>query len=230
MEHKIDILDKGHVTLIDSLGSDITIVNAARVSYGKKINELRPSDTKLIKFLVQNKHDSPFRHVYLQFRVKAPEFVMRQWYKHIVGITYTEQATVDHAWNENSGRYMEYEPEIYVPEYFRQQAASNAQASTHESAGDFAKEEYRQHIYKCFTTYKSLLDQGVAREQARLALPFGLYTEVVWTASLQATLNFILLRDHEGAQFEIREYAKAVREHTRSVCPIVTDIWENFRR
>ena len=102
---KIDVLDKGFVHGIDHLGSDLTVVNSARVSFGKQKNELDDDDRKLMRYLARDKHWSPFRHQIVTFHIKAPEFVMRQWYKHVVGITYSEAPTVDHAWNEVSLRY-----------------------------------------------------------------------------------------------------------------------------
>jgi thymidylate synthase (FAD) len=125
-EITVPVLDKGFVTLIDHLGGDLTVANSARVSYGKKKDELDEKDVKLIHFLVREKHDSPLRHVQIQFRVKAPEFVMRQWYKHVVGVSYTVAREPDHAWNEISGRYVQYNHEFYRPQSFRKQSENKS--------------------------------------------------------------------------------------------------------
>ena len=126
---KIDVLDKGHIELVDTLGDDLTPVNAARVSFGGRSETFEEKDRKLSKFLIKHKHFSPFRHQHGMFIIKAPEFVMRQWYKHVVGIeTTSNHPTKDHAWNEISGRYVPYD-EFYEPTEFRKQSDDNKQAS-----------------------------------------------------------------------------------------------------
>ena len=226
-EVRIDVLDKGFVTLKDKLGDDLTVVNSARVSFGAESKEWSKKDDLLLEYLVMNRHDSPFRHVQLHFRLKAPEFVMRQWYKHVVGIGYTPMRDVDHAWNEISGRYGRY-IDFYIPNGWRKQSDDNKQASTDELVytdllqyGDFLKQAVE--------LYEKLLDDGVAREQARMVLPVSFYTEVIWTTSLQAVLNFISLRDHPHAQWEIQEYAKALREHIKLVAPRTMEMWDKYR-
>ena len=112
---KIDVLDKGYIEVVDSLGDDLTPVNAARVSFGGQSDEYTDKDRKLSRFLIKHKHFSPFRHQHAMFIIKAPEFVMRQWYKHVVGIETTSNSSVkDHAWNEISGRYVEVK-DFYTP-------------------------------------------------------------------------------------------------------------------
>ncbi len=228
-EITINVLDKGFVSLIDHLGDDLTVINSARVSFGVKKDSWDKKDEGLLNYLVKNRHDSPFRHTQLQFRVKAPEFIMRQWYKHVVGIAWGER-TVDHAWNEISGRYGRY-IDFYIPETFRQQSKDNKQASTDEPVveNDHIKSLYGMLLQLAETTYAEMLDKGVAREQARMALPVSFYTEVIWTTSLQAVLNFISLRDHTHAQWEIQEYAKAVRELVRNVAPKTMEAWDKYR-
>ena len=113
------VLDKGFVEVIDTLGDDLTVVNSARVSFGKRKTKWDKSDERLVRYLAKHKHHSPFRHLQIQFHIKAPEFVMRQWYKHVVGIeTTSNSSTKDHAWNEISGRYVPVE-DFYIPEVFR---------------------------------------------------------------------------------------------------------------
>lgn len=223
----ISVLDHGFVTLIDSLGSDLTVVNSARVSFGKRKTQLDAGDEKLIKYLAQHQHWSPFRHVQLQFHCKVPEFVARQWYKHVVGIAYSEgggAACVDHAWNEISLRYVNASDfNTYTPEGFRQQSADNKQASMDELVADpqnALRTAYEAHNSAALALYAQLVEQGVAREQARAVLPLSIYTEFYWTVSLQALTNFIQLRQHPGAQYEIREYAQAVETLTAQVVPV----------
>lgn len=223
----ISVLDHGFVELIDAMGSDLTVVNSARVSFGKRKTELSDGDRKLIKFLAEHKHWSPFRHVQLQFHCKVPEFVARQWYKHVVGITYSEAPTVDHAWNEVSLRYVDAsEFDFYTPQGFRQQSENNKQASVDTLVPDQdlkLQEAYQGHCQQSLELYQRLVESGVAKEQARGVLPLSIYTEFYWTASLQAVVNFITLRQHPGAQYEIREYANALEEFTKLVVPASYD-------
>lgn len=222
--HKIHVLDHGFVELVDSLGSDLTVVNSARVSFGKRKTELSEGDTKLIQYLAVHKHWSPFRHVQLQFHCKVPEFVARQWYKHVVGIAYSELPTVDHAWNEISMRYVNASQfDVYVPQHFRRQSEDNKQASMDTPVPDpqlLLKKRYEDQCREALAAYRDLVEAGVAKEQARGVLPLAIYTEFYWTASLQAVVNFIQLRKHAGAQFEIQEYANAIEHLTRLVVPI----------
>ena len=129
---KSQVLDKGFIEVVDSLGDDLTVVNSARVSFGKRKTKFDKSDERLVRYLAKHKHYSPFRHLQVQFHIKAPEFVMRQWYKHVVGIeTSSSSSTKDHAWNEISGRYVPVE-DFYVPEVYRAQSEDNKQASEGE--------------------------------------------------------------------------------------------------
>jgi thymidylate synthase (FAD) len=221
----ISVLDHGFVSLIDALGNDLTVVNAARVSFGKRKSTLSDGDTKLIRYLAKHKHWSPFRHVQLQFHCKVPEFVARQWYKHVVGIAYSEAATVDHAWNEISLRYVNASDfAFYTPQGgFRQQSEDNKQASMDTHVVDPEGKligAYQQQCKSAFELYESLVAQGVAKEQARALLPLSVYTEFYWTVSLQALVNFIELRKHEGAQYEIRLYAEALEKLACQVVPL----------
>jgi thymidylate synthase (FAD) len=213
----------GFVNLVTTMGDDLTTVNSARVSYGGLSEELTERDEKLIKYLAENKHTSPFRHAFMTFQVKAPEFVARQWYKHIVGASFTSPGdAISHGWNEISGRYVEYEPEFYTPEVLREQAESSKQASKESDKGLMRTAGTLLYCYteESYKQYQKLLDMGVAKEQARMVLPFNTYTEFYWTASLQAVAHFCALRDHEHAQYEIREYAKALEEYAKEAFPV----------
>lgn len=226
-ERFFNVLDHGFVELIDHLGSDLTVVNSARVSFGKRKTDMDEADKKLVRYLAKHKHWSPFRHVQLQFHCKVPEFVARQWYKHVVGIAYTDSATVDHAWNEISLRYVDAgDFDYYTPQGFRTQSESNKQASTNDHVADAdgaLEKAYKEQSDNAFKLYNELVEKGVAKEQARGLLPLNIYTEFYWTVSLQALVNFIHLRKHAGAQYEIREYAEALEKLTQQVVPIAFD-------
>jgi len=232
---KSDVLDKGFIEVVDSLGNDLTVVNSARVSFGKRKEKWDKSDERLVRYLAKHKHYSPFRHLQVQFHIKAPEFVMRQWYKHVVGIETTSNSSAkDHAWNEISGRYVEVE-DFYVPGVWRKQSEDNKQASEGEVM--FTKEDGTEtvdprpdHMYHSLMKqvemyYERLIDVGVAKEQARIVLPLSQYTEVYWTASFQAIMNFIELRNEKTSQWEIQEYAKVLLQQMKEVFPKTTELW-----
>ena len=220
------VLDKGFVEVIDTLGNDLTVVNSARVSFGKRKTKWDKGDERLVRYLAKYKHYSPFRHLQVQFHVKAPEFVMRQWYKHVVGIETTSNSSVkDHAWNEISGRYVPVE-DYYIPSIFRKQSEDNKQASEGEiESQDLADFIWNSTLKSTTDAYESLLKLGVAKEQARVILPLSQYTEVYWTASFQAVMNFIELRNEKTSQIEIQEYAKAMLKITHDTFPKITEIW-----
>ena len=227
---KKNILDKGFVEVIDKLGSDLTVSNSARVSFGKRKTEYDDKDRRLVNFLAKNKHFSPFRHLLVTFHIKAPEFVMRQWYKHVVGCeTTSSSATKDHAWNEISGRYVPVR-EYYYPSFFRKQSVNNKQASEGVLSDDWGKisELWCLALTHSQDCYNKLLEAGVAKEQARCVLPLAQYTEVYWTASFQAIMNFIELRDEPTAQWEIREYARALKELMHQLYPDTMKIWSDI--
>ncbi len=223
---RIDVLDKGFIEVVDSLGNDLTVVNSARVSFGKRKSTWSAADRRLCMYLAKYKHYSPFRHLQIQFHIKAPEFVMRQWYKHVVGIeTTSNSSTKDHAWNEISGRYVEVE-DFYTPEIFRKQSEDNKQATEGEVENQSsAKHHWDMAVFHAQEQYKYLLQMGVGKEQARAILPLNQYTEVYWTASFQAVMNFIELRNEKTSQWEIQEYARALLECTHNTFPKITDIW-----
>ena len=225
---KLEVLDKGFIEVVDSLGNDLTVVNSARVSFGKRKEKWDKSDERLVKYLAKHKHYSPFRHLQVQFHVKAPEFVMRQWYKHVVGIeTTSNSSTKDHAWNEISGRYVEYD-EFYEPAIYRKQSDDNKQASEGQFEGQAEiaiAANWKQAHSMTLTAYKNMIDAGMAKEQARCILPLTLYTEVYWTGSFQAVMNFIELRNEKTAQIEIQEYARVLLNQMKEVFPKTTELW-----
>ena len=226
---KVDILDKGYIELVDTLGDDLTPVNAARVSFGGRSETFEEKDRKLSKFLIKHKHFSPFRHQHCMFIIKAPEFVMRQWYKHVVGIeTTSSHVTKDHAWNEISGRYVPYD-EFYEPTEFRKQSEDNKQASDGLVDNQKnAKKVWEMGQNVAISCYRQLLDMGMAKEQARSILPLTVYTKVWWTASFQSIMNFIELRDEATSQVEIQEYARGLKEVMLKTFPETTKLWSEI--
>ena len=226
---KIDVLDNGYVEVVDTLGDDLTPVNAARVSFGGRSKKFEEKDRRLSKFLIKHKHFSPFRHQHAMMIIKAPEFVMRQWYKHVVGIeTTSTHPTKDHAWNEISGRYIPIK-EYYIPEVWRKQSEDNKQASEGELSS--LDQKRMKHIYDRYLkdverVYETMVNTGMAKEQARIVLPLSQYTLVWWTASFQSIMNFIELRDEKTAQWEIQQYAKALKQIMLEVFPETTKIWK----
>ena len=225
---KKQVLDKGFVEVIDSLGTDLTVVNSARVSFGKRKEVYDKSDRALVKFLAKHKHFSPFRHMMVQFHLKAPEFVMRQWYKHVVGAeTTSSYPTKDHAWNEISGRYTPV-TDYYIPEVWRKQSEDNKQAS--EGQLNDLQQKRMTHLYERYLleverVYETMVKSGMAKEQARVVQPLSQYTEAYWTASFQAIMNFIDLRDEKTAQWEIQQYAKSLKEMMYDIYPETVKIW-----
>ena len=224
---KVECLDKGYIEVVDVLGDDLTPVNAARVSFGGRSENFTDKDKRLSKFLIKHKHFSPFRHQHVMMIIKAPEFVMRQWYKHVVGIeTTSNHPTKDHAWNEISGRYVAYS-DFYMPKDFRAQSDDNKQAS--EGLVDNQKEAlqlWQEAQQSSIEAYENMIGMGMAKEQARSILPLTVYTEVWWTASFQSIMNFIELRDEATAQVEIQEYAKALKGIMLDVFPETTKLWQ----
>jgi thymidylate synthase (FAD) len=228
----------GSVQLVDSVGDDTGIVNSARVSFGKKIDSIEDKDRKLIKYLLEHEHGTPFEHNSLTFLVKAPIFVARQWFRHRIA-----------SFNEISGRYVEVKEEFYIPQNFRKQSENNRQASVDEYVDNIERYDpnspkanqsnqygcfmhspkalVREHYEASFTLYQELLSAGVCREQARAVLPLATYTEYYFTCNLRALLHFIKLRDHDGAQWEIQQYAKILKEIAKNIFPETFKIIEN---
>ena len=215
LEHSIG---DGFVKVVDVMGSDATVVNSARVSFGKRIDQIRDQDKKLLDYLSKNGHTSPFRHCTVQFHIKAPEFVARQWYKHIVG---TEYSFKDAAWNEISGRYVTYDTEFWTPVKLRKQSADKKQGSSNESVEneDALIQRYKEITQNMFKAYEEMLAAGVCKEQARTLLPLNFYTEWYWTASLQAVAHFVKLRTDPHAQVEIQDFATGINDMMLALFP-----------
>ena len=201
------------VELIEQLGTDLTVVNAARVSFNKRHEYLEDADEKLIKYLAVHGHWTPFAHPQLQFRISAPILVARQLVKHQIGLV----------WNEVSRRYVDYEPEYYVPSsgQWRGKPTKAKQGSegTMEIFGQTEK-AVSDILAQCTYIYKELLEQGVAPEQARLVLPQAMYTEWYWTGSLAAFARVCTLRLSSDAQEETREIARQIGDFCAKLFPI----------
>lgn len=222
---KVDV-DDGYVQLADFMGAgDLSVVNAARVSFGKRKTVFEEADAKLIRYLAKHKHMSPFRHMQFTFVIHTSEVVCRQLYKHQVGCAFSsgefrEAATV---WNEISGRYVEFPTEYHQVAAFRKQHKSNKQASIADELiekNEEALQIYREAMEHSYAAYNKLLALGACREQARMVMPVSFMNTLTWTASLEAVANFIKLRDHDGAQLEIRKLALAIRELVEPICPV----------
>lgn len=204
------------VRVVNVMGSDVTVVNAARVSYGDEITKLEPRDRKLLNYLATHNHMSPFRHVQMQLHIKCPEFVARQLYKHNVGIAATSNyATVDTPWNEISGRYVNVGAEFWHPENWRSKPAPGQSKQGSGMPIDLESQEEAHRIYAnsielSNKTYENLLKLGVCKEQARAVLPVSFYTEFYWTASLQALHNVVELRCKPDTQAETRQVADEI--------------------
>lgn len=220
--NNVDIQGGGFVRLVDALGSDLTVVNSARVSFAKISTQFNDADEKLVRFLAAHKHFSPFRHVVVQFHIKMPEFVARQFYKHIIGSDY---AFKDHAWNEVSGRYVKYDDHLYEPEMIRTKAENRKQGSLDiaHPYSNYWIELIHDHNRRSYDLYQKMLEDGVPSEQARMILPLTFFTEFYWTASLQAIAHFVYLREDQEAQKEIRDYANAFDTLIREIAPVAWD-------
>lgn len=211
--------DKGFVELVDHMGTDLTIVNSARVSFGKHKESLDAQDKKLINYLVEHKHTSTFEHNLVTFRVKVPLFVRSQHHRHRTW-----------SYNEISRRYTDFNIEFYEPGAFRKQSKSNRQASDIDSSFNpymptdsldtLASYRVRDHHKKSLELYNKLMEAGVCREQARGVLPQNMYTEYYGTVNLNNLLKFVSLRIHEGAQWEIQELAQGMLKIAEGLWPI----------
>jgi len=205
------------VTLVRTSGSDVDVVNAARVSYGKVVNEMEERDSKLIRFLIKHQHTSPFEHNQLSFRIKAPLFVVRQWMRHRM-----------HSYNEISYRYVKAPVEFYIPRNWRYQDNDNKQASVGSFENEEIRAAYKQSIKQSYRTYEELLAQGVSREMARAVLPLCTYTEFIFTSNLHALMHFLKLRLSAGAQKEIRLFAASMLALALPHFPVSLNIWSEL--
>lgn len=212
-------LSHGFVRLVEHHGSDLSIVNAARVSYGDS-SKGPEKDERLLRYLLANKHTSPFEHVVFTFHVKCPIFIARQWMRHRTG-----------SYSEISYRYTEPKMEFFIPDIWRQQGDGNKQMS----GGTFNPLDgaefdvlYMTSIERAVDIYRNFVGSGMARELARAVLPVSLYTEFYFTMDLHNLMHFLGLRLHEHAQPEIRRYAEDIVYAITPVIPTTLKIWKEL--
>ena len=208
------MLDHGFVRLDGAMADDLSVVNSARVSFGRRVDELSDADAGLIRFLMRERHGTPFEHNSFRFHVRCPLFVAREWFRHRVG-----------SFNEFSMRYAKATDDFYVPEPddVRTQVGKPGAYSFEPVDAELAqttRDELRAVYEHAYETYERLVEQGVARELARAASPVGAYTEFYWTVNARALMNFVSLRAAETAQREIRRYAEAVERLFAEKMPI----------
>lgn len=216
--YTIPVLDHGFVRYIDHHGSDLRIVEAARISY-RSPSKGDGADKKLIGYLYKNKHTSPFEMVKVTMNIKLPIFVMRQYVRHRMQNL-----------NEVSARYTELPNEFYIPQTWRAQDVKNKQGSV---AADLQHETLtttvREQCAQAYATYQGLLDQGVAREMARMVLPVNIYTEIYSCWDLKNLLHFVTLREDAHAQAEIQDYGRAIKSILTELFPWTMDAYEKYK-
>jgi thymidylate synthase (FAD) len=213
-EQTIRVLDHGFVRLDDAMATDLSVVNAARVSFARRKEEMDESDEGLIRFLMRDRHGTPFEHNSFRFHVRAPIFVAREWFRHRIG-----------SFNEFSMRYARATDDFYVPEPedVRSQVGKPGAYSFEPVPAEVAEQARSQvqAVYdQAYATYQRLVELGVARELARLVIPVGAYTEFYWTVNARALRNFLSLRATESAQREIRRYAEACESFFAEQMPV----------
>jgi thymidylate synthase (FAD) len=212
----MQVLDKGEVTLIQHLATDLSVVAAARVSNGaqwENASKGNDGDTRLINFLAEHDHGTPFEHNLFTFYIKAPIFVVREWHRHRIGWSY----------NEISGRYVDFgEPQFYVPAEARIPAIKNKQGSVVTENSVLTKvmrARMEDSYFEATRAYRDLLDRGVARELARAVLPVGMYTQMYASCNARSLAHFLRLRTTSDAQWEIRQYANALDHIFKETMP-----------
>ena len=207
------------VELIDSAGGDLSVVNSARVSFNKEVEELEANDYRLISYLAKHRHDTPFRHNFIQLRCEVPLFLARQLMKHQAGLT----------WNEESRRYIDYLPDFYIPEGWRKRpegSVKQGSGSRHHFSPRISR-EYEMYLKKASEYYEDLLDEGVAPEMARMVLPQSMMVNFIWSGNLLAFYHVYSLRSGEGAQEEAREFAELLKQAIQPDFPISWEALES---
>ena len=210
----VPVLDHGFVRLDDAMADDLSVVNGARVSFARHRTEMDDSDAGLIRFLMRERHGTPFEHNSFRFHIRTPIFVAREWFRHRVG-----------SFNEFSMRYAKATDDFYVPDPddVRSQVGKPGAYSfepVEPSVAETTREEMRAVYEAAFSAYERLVELGVARELARSVLPVGAYTEFYWTVNARALMNFLSLRNSETAQREIRRYAEACETFLAEKMPV----------
>jgi thymidylate synthase (FAD) len=220
----IEVLDHGFVRLDEAMASDLSVANAARVSFARRKEELDDSDRGLIRFLLRERHGTPFEHNAFRFHIRAPIFVVREWMRHRVG-----------SFNEFSMRYAKATDDFYLPDAddVRTQVGKPGSYSFEPVEPDLAENARQelQAVYDAaYAAYERLVEQGVARELARAVMPVGAYTEFYWTVNARSLMNFVSLRAAETAQREIRRYAEACERFLAEEMPITYEAFVDAGR
>ena len=213
-DNAIRVLDHGFVRLDEAMASDLSVVNGARVSFARHKTEMDESDEGLIRFLMRDRHGTPFEHNAFRFHIRCPIFVAREWFRHRIG-----------SFNEFSMRYARASDEFYLPapEDVRTQVGKPGSYSFEpvpDEVAETTREELQAVYESAYAAYERLVELGVARELARCVLPVGAYTEFYWTVNARALMNFVSLRAAETAQREIRRYAEAVEAFFAEKMPV----------
>lgn len=212
-------MNKGFVRLDGSMADDLSVVNSARVSFGKKSQELEEKDKGLIGFLMRERHGTPFEHNSFRFHVKCPIFVAREWFRHRIG-----------SFNEFSARYSEVPNEFFTPNTseVRTQVGKPGSYSFEKVEDSLAIETcniINNINEKAYEAYTHLISRGVAKELARTVLPVGMFTQFYWTVNARSLMNFLSLRTHETAQEDIRWYALEVEKYFAEAMPVTYQAW-----
>ena len=218
------VFDHGFVRLDASMATDLSVINSARVSFAVRKEEMDERDKGLIKYLMRDRHGSPFEHNSFRFHIRTPIFVAREWFRHRVG-----------SFNEESARYHKLSDDFYVPDPLAVRGqVGKPGAYSFEPAEPEVAEETRETLRKSYSdayaTYNELMDKGIAKELARSVLPFGIYTQFYWTLNARSLMNFLSLRNSEFAQYEIRVFAQAVEEFFKQKMPITHECFLEFGR
>ena len=229
----------GFIRLVEFAGSDLSVVNAARVSYDKESKweytyyetgskkgvRLKNEDVGLLRYLMKNRHGTPFEHNYFQFHVRAPIFVFREWHRHRIGISI----------NEESGRYVKLQPDFYLPDddHCRKQVGKPGHYTYEPMSPEDAKttrDILAVSYTRSYGIYQSLLAEGVAKEIARAALPVSIYSQMLWTCNARSLMAFLSLRNAPTAQREIKDYAQAMEDIFLKRMPVTAKAFVEFDR
>ncbi|MDQ3645519.1 MAG: FAD-dependent thymidylate synthase [Actinomycetota bacterium] len=222
--NELKLFEHGFVRLDAAMADDLSVVNSARVSFAVRREEMEERDKGLIKFLMRDRHGTPFEHNSFRFHVRTPIFVMREWIRHRIS-----------SFNEESGRYHKLGEDFYVPSpsAVRSQVGKPGSYSfepVDDAVADETIDTFRRIYKELYAEYNGLLEKGVAKELARALLPVGIFTQFYWTLNARSLMNFLSLRNAEAAQYEIRTYAKAVERLFAQQMPLTHECFVEFGR
>lgn len=210
------------VDLVKACAEDLDVVNAARVSFDVQHDEMEDGDDKLIDYLMKHKHGTPFEHAFFKFRIEAPIFVFREWHRHRVG----------HSYNEMSGRYTKLRAQFYIPKIARGQIGRPGHYTYVEAPNltETVQEDLKQSYAAAWGHYQYLLDNEIAKEQARLCLPVAIYSTMIWSCNPRSLMHFLALRTAPTAMHEIRIAASQVEDYFAGEMPITYEAWRRNGR